>query len=36
MSSHTNFVQRSNGTITTSLTSLLQATGLATNRLAIP
>jgi hypothetical protein len=36
ISSRTNFVQRSNGTITTSLTSLLQATGLATNQLAIP
>lgn len=36
ISSRTNFVQRSIGTITTSFTSLLQATGLATNRLAIP
>ncbi len=36
ISSRTNFVQRSSGTITTSFTSLLQATGLATNRLAIP
>jgi competence protein ComGC len=36
ISSRTNLVQRSTGTITTSLTSLLRATGLATNRLAIP
>jgi len=36
ISSRTNFVQQSNGAITTSLTSVLQATGLATNRLAIP
>jgi len=36
ISSHTNLVERSTGTVTTSLTSLLQATDLATNRLAIP
>ena len=36
ISSRANSVELSTGTITTSLTSLLQATGLATNRLAIP
>jgi len=36
ISSRTNLVERSTGTITTDLTSLLQTTGLATNRLAIP
>jgi competence protein ComGC len=36
ISIRTNLVERSTGTVTTSLTSLLQATGLATNRLAIP
>jgi type II secretory pathway pseudopilin PulG len=36
ISSRTNLVQRSTGTVTTSLTSLLQATGVATNRLAMP
>jgi competence protein ComGC len=36
ISSRTNLVERSTGTLTTSLTSLLRATGIATNRLAIP
>jgi hypothetical protein len=36
ISSRTNLVERSTGTLTTSFTSLLQATGLATNRLALP
>ena len=35
-SSRTNLVEKSTGTLTMSLTSLLQATSLATNRLAIP
>jgi hypothetical protein len=36
ISSRTYFVQQSSGTLTTSLSSVLQATSLATNRLAIP
>ena len=36
ISSRTNLVELSTGVVTTSLTSMLRATGLATNRLALP